>query len=74
MGAESVEETPVGRSQLDYLRRLVEQLKQEERTADGEFKAIGVLGSDVYDKLMILQALRKNFPTRCFSRPISIRG
>ena len=29
-----------GASQLDYLRRLVEQLKQEERTADGEFKAI----------------------------------
>ena len=66
MGAESVEETPVGRSQLDYLRRLVEQLKQEERTADGEFRAIGVLGSDVYDKLMILQALRKNFPHALF--------
>lgn len=66
MGAESVEETPVGRSQLDYLRRLVEQLKREEITADGEFKAIGVLGSDVYDKLMILQALRKDFPHALF--------
>lgn len=61
-----VEETPVGRSQLDYLRRLVEQLKKEETTPDGEFKAIGVLGSDVYDKLMILQALRKNFPHALF--------
>ena len=61
-----VEETPVGRSQLDYLRRLVEQLKREEITSDGEFKAIGVLGSDVYDKLMILQALRKDFPHALF--------
>lgn len=62
----AVEETPVGRSQLDYLRRLVEQLKREEITSDGEFKAIGVLGSDVYDKLMILQALRKDFPHALF--------
>lgn len=67
LGAEPVvEDAPVGRSQLDYLRRLVEQLKQEEATVDGEFKAIGVLGSDVYDKLMILQALRKNFPHALF--------
>jgi hypothetical protein len=65
-GVEPVEETPVGRSQLDYLRRLVEQLKREEITSDGEFKAIGVLGSDVYDKLMILQALRKDFPHALF--------
>ncbi len=65
-GEPVVEETPVGRSQLDYLRRLVEQLKKEEATPDGEFKAIGVLGSDVYDKLMILQALRKNFPHALF--------
>lgn len=65
-GAPLVEDVPVGRSQLDYLRRLVEQLKQEESTSDGEFKAIGVLGSDVYDKLMILQALRKNFPHALF--------
>ncbi len=67
LGAEPVvEDVPVGRSQLDYLRRLVEQLKREEVTSDGEFKAIGVLGSDVYDKLMILQALRKNFPHALF--------
>ena len=67
LGGEAVvEDVPVGRSQLDYLRRLVEQLKQEETTSDGEFKAIGVLGSDVYDKLMILQALRKNFPHALF--------
>ena len=42
-------------------------------TADGEFKAIGVLGSDVYDKLMILQALRKNFPRALFTTDLDSR-
>ena len=56
------EETPTGRSQLDYLRRLAETLKREAI----EFHAIGVLGSDVYDKLMILQALRADFPRAVF--------
>ncbi|MGC3976139.1 MAG: hypothetical protein QM771_17390 [Nitrospira sp.] len=65
-GAQSAAEAPAGRSQLDYLRRLVETLKYEEATKGGEFKAIGVLGSDVYDKLMILQALRSNFPHALF--------
>ncbi|ULA65168.1 MAG: conserved membrane protein of unknown function [Nitrospira sp.] len=64
--AQSVAETPAGRSQLDYLRRLVETLQREEAGPDGEFQAIGVLGSDVYDKLMILQALRSNFPHALF--------
>ena len=31
-----------------------------------ELKAIGVLGSDVYDKLLILQAVRKRFPNAIF--------
>jgi hypothetical protein len=33
-------------------------LKQKEIESREKFKAIGVLGSDVYDKLMLLQALR----------------
>ena len=56
------EETPTGRSQLDYVRRLADTLKREAI----EFHAIGVLGSDVYDKLMILQALRNDFPHAVF--------
>lgn len=63
---QSLAEAPAGRSQLDYLRRLVESLKREESTNDVEFRAIGVLGSDVYDKLMILQALRNEFPRAIF--------
>ncbi|MDP9131979.1 MAG: hypothetical protein M3M98_02450, partial [Nitrospirota bacterium] len=58
----SAEEAPTGRSQLDYVRRLAETLKREAT----EFQAIGVLGSDVYDKLMILQALRNDFPHAIF--------
>ena len=56
---------PEGRSQLDYVIRLATALKQEE-TKNGQFKAIGVLGGDVYDKLLILQALRDRFPTAIF--------
>jgi hypothetical protein len=65
-------ERPEGRSQLDYVRRLVQVLKEAEAEAQAPcgiwkgacpgFKAIGVLGSDVYDKLLILQALKQNFP------------
>ncbi|MBI4001097.1 MAG: hypothetical protein HY348_04860 [Nitrospira defluvii] len=60
--AQSTEEVPTGRSQLDYVRRLAETLKHDAT----EFVAIGVLGSDVYDKLMILQALRNDFPRAIF--------
>jgi len=57
-------------SQFDYVRRMVgkiERLDQELRqsifnpTAHA-IKAIGILGSDVYDKLLIIQALHDSFP------------
>lgn len=63
---QGMEEAPAGRSQLDYVRRLAATLKQEESTTAEGFTAIGVLGSDVYDKLMILQALREDFPRAVF--------
>lgn len=56
---------PEGRGQLDYVVRLAEALKKEEAN-NVEFKAIGVLGGDVYDKLLILQALRAKFPRAVF--------
>ncbi|SFN76698.1 hypothetical protein [Nitrosospira briensis] len=59
-------EMPEGRSQLDYVRRLALSLKQEQEQRGEEFRAIGVLGSDVYDKLLILQALRPIFPRAIF--------
>lgn len=59
-----------GRSQLDYLRRIGERIRQYDEEAKGEgrsgVRAIGVLGSDVYDKLLVLQALRPMFPDAIF--------
>jgi hypothetical protein len=55
-------ENTEGADQSDYLRRLAHRLVQRDRElrrADGSgIRAIGVLGSDVYDKLLVLQALR----------------
>jgi hypothetical protein len=58
-----------GRAQFDYLSRLGEQLAtlEEQLSTRGEYiKAIGVVGSDVYDILLILQALRYRFPNALF--------
>lgn len=63
-------ELPVGPAQVDYLRRLQQQLEKLQRDLsannDGELKAIGVIGNDVYDKLLILKALRPHFPRAVF--------
>lgn len=70
---------PDGLSQKDYLRRLVEQIRELDHKLNDQGKgclidtyqrcgvsAIGVLGYDVYDKLAILQALRPYFPGKIF--------
>lgn len=63
-------ETPQGRSQKDYLRRMAADIALTHQNLKNQGKkgiqAIGVLGSDVYDKLMILRALRKQFPKAIF--------
>ncbi len=53
-----------GPSQADYLRRLADGLKA--RSQEYDFKAIGVLGNDVYDKLWVLRALKPAFPNAIF--------
>ena len=60
-----------GRSQIDYLRRMQGRLTafhEERRRRAGEegITAIGVIGSDIYDKLLILRALKKHFPDASF--------
>jgi hypothetical protein len=59
-----------GRAQLDYLSRLGGQLTYLEtnlrRRGRGHIEAIGIVGSDVYDTLLILQALRPKFPDAVF--------
>ena len=69
-------ERPEGTSQLDYARRLASRMSRIETQMAGltnvhdryagDFRAIGVLGSDVYDKLLLVQALRKRFPEAIF--------
>jgi len=51
-----------GPSQLDYVRRLRHQLEM----GGHEYRAIGILGSDVYDKLLLLRALRGSFRNAVF--------
>ena len=58
-----------GRSQFDYLRRLadeIERLDHKKQFAINGVKAIGIVGSDLYDKLIILQALRSRFKDKIF--------
>ncbi|NIP72735.1 MAG: hypothetical protein GWO16_06720 [Gammaproteobacteria bacterium] len=57
---------PVGTGQFDYLRRLAAHIGAEDRelrlgTGRG-VRAVAILGSDVYDKLLILRALRHQLP------------
>ena len=63
-------ELPEGTSQRDYLRRLAEEIvrldAQLRRYGEGRVTAIGVVGSDVFDKLLVLRALRNRFPAARF--------
>ncbi|MBK8037803.1 MAG: hypothetical protein IPK22_11860 [Verrucomicrobiaceae bacterium] len=64
------DEEPVGANQSDSLRRLAAQIEEmhgQLRKEGGEgIVAIGVLGSDIFDKLMILRALRPRLPQSLF--------
>jgi hypothetical protein len=63
-------EATEGLNQSDYLRRLARKLKEDNTRWQREdglgIRAIGLLGSDIYDKLMILRALRPQFPDAVF--------
>lgn len=57
-------EMPVGPSQLDYVRRHVSELGKGTRTGieRPRLAAVGVLGSDLTDKQLVMQALRRTYP------------
>jgi hypothetical protein len=61
---------PQGQGQQDYLRRLARSLQRLDyklRQEKGErIAAVGVLGSDVFDKLLVLRALKPEFPEALF--------
>jgi hypothetical protein len=66
---EKVNPLPQGHSQLDYLRRLQVRIAdlETELSRDGhEVAAIGVVGTDLYDKLLVLRALRPHFHGKLF--------
>ena len=52
------------RRQIDYLQRLAEKLLGEQRKKEfnQRVKAIGILGGDVYDKMLVLEVFRNYFP------------
>jgi hypothetical protein len=60
--AGGLQERPEGTSQLDYVRALAMRIQDEGEGA----KAIGILGSDPYDAVLILKALRPAFPHAVF--------
>lgn len=53
---------PEGTSQLDYVRALVARIRDEGEGA----RAIGIMGTDPYDALLIIKALRPFFPHAIF--------
>src|SRR5262245_703307 len=55
-------ERPEGTGQLDYVRALVARIHDEGEGA----RAIGILGTDPYDSLLIMKALRPSFPHAIF--------
>ena len=55
-------EWPENRDQRDYIRRLVRNLQAGgDHGAKSPVRAIGVIGQDVHDKLLLIQALRPAF-------------
>ncbi|TMJ94922.1 MAG: hypothetical protein E6G77_21775 [Alphaproteobacteria bacterium] len=64
------QERAEGQGQFDYLRRLgdrIQQLDSDLRQKGSKgVEAVGILGSDLYDKLLVLQALRPLVPNALF--------
>ena len=60
-------ESSLGTSQFDYLRRFAARLGSETNSRKGHrVSAIGILGSDIYDKMLVLQALQPQVPSAIF--------
>jgi hypothetical protein len=59
---ESTRDRPEGTGQTDYVKALVARIHEEGEGA----RAIGILGTDPYDALLIIKALRPAFPHAIF--------
>lgn len=60
--SDATRDRPEGTGQLDYVRALVARIHEEGEGA----RAIGILGTDPYDALLIIKALRPAFPHAIF--------
>jgi hypothetical protein len=61
-GKDATRDRPEGTGQTDYVRALVARIYDEGEGA----RAIGILGTDPYDALLIIKALRPAFPHAIF--------
>ena len=61
-GKDATRDRPEGTGQTDYVRALVARIHDEGEGA----RAIGILGTDPYDALLIIKALRPAFPHAIF--------
>ena len=65
--ARAISETSRGTSQFDYLRRTALSLEgRKSRDRENRVVAVGILGSDVYDKMLVLQAVRPELRSAIF--------
>jgi hypothetical protein len=63
----AISETSFGTSQFDYLRRQALRLEgRKSRDRKNQVAAVGILGSDIYDKMLVLQAVRPELPSAIF--------
>ncbi len=62
----SGKESEIGPAQFDYVSRLALEIQNWVRNDSRDIVAVGVLGSDVYDKLLIIQALKTRLPSSVF--------
>lgn len=47
-----------GNHQIDYVRRLAEDIIRQTKEGETPVRVIGILGTDVYDKLLLMRALK----------------
>ena len=59
----AISEASFGTSQFDYLRRTALDLRGKQKS---NVVAVGILGSDIYDKMLVLQAVRPALPAAIF--------
>jgi hypothetical protein len=64
------QEVAEGQGQFDYLRRLADQIHRIDddirHQGPGKIAAVGILGSDVYDKQRLIEAIKSELPEAVF--------